>query len=222
MSEPETLGADVHPETTLLPWYVNGTLETQERQRVAAHLESCLECRRELDELMQIQRQLTEVYTRQPEPSPRLAQAVMAKVAQEASARRTATKENGHWLNAVDQWIRSLLLSQWAPTLAALVLVTQFGLLLWVLRPAIESNQVTTRSLSSPTASFKVTFQQQATEEQIRSLLTTVRGRIVDGPSSELAYVVQVIAGDPNVSSKTLETLRARPDIIRSADAISP
>ena len=40
MSEPETLGADVHPETTLLPWYVNGTLETQERQRVAAHLES--------------------------------------------------------------------------------------------------------------------------------------------------------------------------------------
>ncbi len=33
----------------LLPWYLNGTLAADERQRIEAHLVQCLRCRRELE-----------------------------------------------------------------------------------------------------------------------------------------------------------------------------
>ena len=36
--------------TELLPWLLNGSLESAERERVQAHLEGCAGCRRELDE----------------------------------------------------------------------------------------------------------------------------------------------------------------------------
>jgi anti-sigma factor RsiW len=222
MSEPETLPRDVHPEIALLPWYANGTLGAEERQQVARHLESCADCRRELDELRQMKSELSAVYKVHREPSPRLIRSVLAKVAREASARRGAPAETGSWLDRLDQWFRSLFLPQWVPTLAAVILLTQLGLLLWVTMPPMPSDQITTRSLGSPTATFKVTFQEQATEGQIRALLSTVHGRVIDGPNPEHVYVIEVIAGDPAVNVKTLETLRARTDVVHSAETIAP
>ncbi len=42
-----------------LPWYLNGTLETEERGKVAEHLKNCLLCRRELEELKGLQKAIT-------------------------------------------------------------------------------------------------------------------------------------------------------------------
>ena len=42
----------------LLPWFVNGTLEADEQQKVEAHLKMCLTCRRELRQLSLLQSQL--------------------------------------------------------------------------------------------------------------------------------------------------------------------
>jgi len=39
----------------LLPWYVNGTLESSEREAVERHLQTCAACRRELEELRGLQ-----------------------------------------------------------------------------------------------------------------------------------------------------------------------
>ena len=46
----------------LLPWLVNGSLETREREAVEEHLRTCLPCRRELKE----QRRLQDVLRTQP------------------------------------------------------------------------------------------------------------------------------------------------------------
>jgi hypothetical protein len=43
----------------LLPWYLNGTLESDERARVEAHLEACPICHRELEALSELSRALS-------------------------------------------------------------------------------------------------------------------------------------------------------------------
>jgi hypothetical protein len=43
----------------LLPWYLNGTLETKEHDNVTQHIENCLSCRRELEELKGLQKAIT-------------------------------------------------------------------------------------------------------------------------------------------------------------------
>ena len=39
----------------LMPWYVNGTLSSDEARQVAAHLAECAQCRDELAQLMRLQ-----------------------------------------------------------------------------------------------------------------------------------------------------------------------
>lgn len=221
MSERETLPTGVHPEVGLLPWYANGTLGTEEQQAVARHLESCADCRHELDELKQMKRELTAACASQPEPSPRIAQSVLAKVAQEASARHKVSTETGSWLDGVDDWFRSLFMPQWIPTLTAVLFAAQVGLLLWVTMPT-QQGQITTRSIGSPTATFKVSFREQATEGQIHALLDSIRGRLIDGPTADGSYVIDVLAADRAEAGKKLEALRRRTDVIQRADAITP
>jgi Putative zinc-finger len=222
MSEQETLPPEVHLEVALLPWYVNGTLGAQERQQVTRHLGSCPGCRRELDELTQMLSALPAAFAAQPEPSPRIARLVLAKVAQEATARQNVSAEAGSWLNRLDGWFRSLFLPQWVPTLTAVSLVALLGLLLWATMPPMLSEQITTRSLGSPNAIFKVRFQEQATEGQIRALLNSVRGRVIDGPTADGSYLIEVLASDTAAADKKLETVRGRTDVIQRADAIMP
>lgn len=221
MSEPETLPAGLHPEAALLPWYADRTLGVEEQTRVARHLESCPDCRLELDELTKMKRELTAAYAAQPEPSPQLARSVFAKVAQEVTARRRAARESGSWLDEVEGWFRSLFMPQWVPALAVLALAAQLGLLLWVTMPA-QQEQITTRSIGRATATFKILFREQATEAEIRALLLQFHGRIVNGPSSEQAYLIEVVTGDPSLTVKALEALRARTDIIRTVEIHAP
>ncbi|HEX6949430.1 MAG TPA: zf-HC2 domain-containing protein [Nitrospira sp.] len=220
MSDPETLPAGVHPEVELLPWYVNGSLRQDDRQRVARHLESCPDCRRELDELTDIRRSLKTMYDAEAEPSARLARSVMAQVAED-SGRRSLRAHDRSWTSGLDRWFRSLLMPQWVPTLAAILLVFQMGLLVWVALPPGERGEVSTRSLRRQTATIKVLFQPSATEEQIRSLLQGLPARVVDGPNAEGTFTIEVTSGDPSASAPLVQ-LRDRRDVVRSAELVRP
>lgn len=222
MSEAETMPADVHPEVVLLPWYANGTLRDVERQQVAGHLASCGACRRELDELTALKRQLTAAYQGQPAPSARLARRVMAQVAADTRAAKDLTPAPSSWLEGMDQWFRSLFLPQWVPTLVATLLIAQVGLLLWVGLPWPESEPVATRSLGMQTARIAVSFKVTATEEQIRVLLQQVRGQITHGPTAEGLYTVEVASTDAAMTLRKVDLLRARTDIVRLADPAKP
>ncbi len=218
MSEQETLPAGVHPESALLPWYANGTLSREEEQQVSRHLTSCPDCRRELDELTQLKRNLTAAYQSQTAPSPRLAKSVLARVAQDAARRRPAPSARGGLLDSLDSWFRSLFQPQWVPTLAATILAVQLGLLLWVTMPPTAPDSITTRGLPAPTTRFRVTFDGTATEAAIRSTLETIHGRIVDGPNKEGLYIIEIPAVDSPAALNSLTLLRNRPDVVRSAD----
>jgi anti-sigma factor RsiW len=221
MSEPEIMPAGVHQEATLLPWYANGRLGEEDRLRVARHLASCLDCRRELSEWIDLRREIHEAYATQPGPSPALAGTVFSKVAAETlAARKESRSDRG--LAGFDRWFRSLFDVPWVPSLAAVLLVMQFGLLLWMTTP-VEQESVSTRSIDSPAARFAVRFQNQATEAQIRDLVERVHGRIIDGPTAQGAYVLEVKAAtDPATSRQILDLLRAQSRVVSHAEAAAP
>jgi anti-sigma factor RsiW len=222
MNDPDTLPADVHQEAALLPWYVNGTLSESDRQQLDRHLATCPACRAELEELARLKSDLRTFYASQPGPSSHAAQRVLATVAREASARRTGHTGQQSWLERVDQWFRMLFLPRWVPTLAAILVVTQVGLVLWLSLPSRKPEVVSSRSVGVQTARFSVVFQTGATEEQIRSLLLLVHGRVIDGPTSGDAYIIEVLAEDESTAQKKREMLRERTDIVRSVDPVKP
>src|SRR5262245_59580527 len=219
MSEPETFPRHVHPEVALLPWYVNGTFADVEKQQVARHLETCEDCRAELEELSRLRSSLTAIYDAQPGQSVQTARSVLATVSKEMRGSRPASQ--GFSLESVDQWFRSLFMPQWIPTLVAILLVAQVGLLLWISMPP-EDELITTRSVGLQTAKIAVTFQGSATEEQIRSLLQDLQGHLIDGPSRDGSYVIEVLAADASVAQRKVELLTKRTDVVRSAEIRKP
>lgn len=221
MSEQDTLPANVHPETALLPWYLNRTLPAGEQEEVARHLEHCPDCRCELEELTQMKQALGSVYRSQPIPSATLAQSVLAQVARDASRRFSpATAPEGP-LATLDEWFRSLFQPQWVPTLAAVLLTAQFGLLFWLTNAPPASEPVTTRAVGGPTLRVRVMFHEQATAAQIRAVLESVRGQISEGPDASGAFLLH-IPGTPDMTAPVLELLKSRPDVVSRAEPMAP
>jgi anti-sigma factor RsiW len=220
MSDPETLPAGVHPEVELLPWYATDTLGEDERQQVARHLESCQDCSRELEDFTHIRQTLTELSREEAEPSARVYRSVMARVAADV-IRQDPTNAQTSWAAGMDRWLRSLLTPQWVPTLAAIMLAAQMGLLIWVTLPPEKQSQISSRSVDIPTqaARIAVTFQPSATEAGIRSLLERIHARVVDGPTAEGRFTISVGTGNP---AAALAQLREQRDVIRSADPVQP
>ncbi|MBU6480885.1 MAG: zf-HC2 domain-containing protein [Nitrospirae bacterium] len=221
MVEPDTLDQPIHPEGALLPWYLNGTLREDERRQVDQHLSSCAACRAELDELAQLNVQLHEVYAAQSEPSSRLQRAVLGQVALEASTKGAKSASGPQRLKGLDEWFRSLFAPRWAPALVVTLLVAQLGLLLWSMTRPTLLDQVTTRGLGAPTVRLRVVFQETASERQIRSLVQGLRGRIVDGPTSDGAYIMEFPAGDQAAAQKKVDVLRSQRESVRTVEPVT-
>lgn len=222
MSDQDTLPAHVHPEAALLPWYANGTLNESDRRQVDQHLTGCSTCRAELEDLTGLKSALTTLYTAQPGPSSNTSRNVRESIAREASVRHPRPGGQRSWLDAVDEWFRSLFVPRWVPTLAATLIIAQIALMMWISMPVPHPEQVTTRSLGMQQARFIVAFQNTATEEQIRGLLQDLHGRITDGPTADGRYTIEVPAADASAVQHKLDLLRGRQDIVRSADPTAP
>lgn len=216
---------DAHP-VMLLPWYVTGTLTRGEHAEVAAHLEVCAQCRAELESLRAIRLQVQAASDEGSAPTPAARRRAMERIreqpaAQAARLRTDSAPADSSVTDRLAAFFRSLLAPKWAPTAAVALIALQLGVLSWVIqRP--EEAQITTRGLDAPVGRVQVTFAPTASEHDIRSLLGEIRGRIVDGPSADGVYLVEVPAADPARLAAKVETLRARADLVRLAQPVSP
>jgi len=175
----------------LLPWYVNGRLEDDERVAVESHLALCPRCRAELASERRLHAAGLE-----PEAAASAADRGWA-----ALRRRVVTQVQGPaalgW-----RWVLGLQ----AALLALLAVALAASLI------ASRHDDAPYRALGNGgagAANTVVMFSPDATEAQIRAALQACGGRFAGGPTATQAYLLALPAAD----AATLARLRAQPGV---------
>ncbi|GJL53562.1 MAG: hypothetical protein NPIRA02_06940 [Nitrospirales bacterium] len=246
MSEHPTSNPTTDPVTDLLPWFVTERLNDSDRQAVEQHLPGCEHCQRELEYVRRLQHDLEESYATLPEPSPEVYARIQRGALQEETSFRPKPDPNDHqesrsWLSVAEERLRPLWNVRWVPALVGLLIVGQTTLLMWdrlILpqddrkeTPDIVTGPVTERSLKPgipqvpsllSTVEIQLAFQEGASEQDLRSVMHRLNGQIVDGPSPEGVYVVEVSTNDIRALDEQIQVLRSKSDLIRIAKRLYP
>jgi anti-sigma factor RsiW len=214
----------------LLPWYVNGSLELSERERVEAHLAGCPRCQEEARLCRRTADEIAAAGEVAPSPHPVQLQRMLARIDEsEREERHQGQQGTGRRfllsfraLAAAPRPLRTALVAQ-----AAMILLL-LGAMAWsARRPGLPAAPgATYRTLSNPepaavaSLQLRVMFQPQATEREIRELLHGVNGGIIAGPSPIGAYTIAVpAAGEP--AGAVLARLRSEAQVVTFAEPVS-
>jgi anti-sigma factor RsiW len=245
MTETQEKTPDVHEVVLLLPWYLNGTLAEGERLEVERHLSNCPECRRELESLSGVRTQTREMLAAVPGPSGRAREAVMQQIRRSKAAAPQGPGRAGEpglperqpgfqdrppsWFERFTGAFGVLFRPQWAPALAVLLIVGQFGALAWLAQgPATQSGLpgaqtgVQSRGVGAAPIRLKIVFGSSATVRDIAAAIHDLGGRIVDGPTPEGAFVIELPPASPQETSSRLRALRERPGLVESIENATP
>ena len=181
----------------LLPWYVNGTLDAEEKARFEAHLAQCPRCQAD-----------GEFQRRVAADPPQVPPVSVDRAWLALRARLDAPKTEGRHAQArTSGWAgRWLPLALGVQAVLALILATA-----WL----VSSPPAEYRTLGTPTgaatANALVVFRPDATESDIRQALRAADARIVGGPTVTDAWLLRL--ADPDAAS--LGRLRAAPAVAR-------
>ena len=182
----------------LLPWFVNGTLESEERALVQQHLGQCERCRREVEWLQDLQAACAAAAA--PGASPAVHH-LRQRLMERATAPGVVGRLRACWRRA-QPWSRAVIAAQFAAILVLASLVV------------IGSNELTAPyrtlgaadSAARSPASLVVVFDPATTELDLRRMLRAVDARIVDGPTQANAYLLDV---PPNAQERAIRALKA-------------
>jgi anti-sigma factor RsiW len=214
MSDAPQQPSDVHSIALLLPWYLSGRLSEPERREVEGHLTGCAACKDELASLSEMRRQSRDIIMGAPGPSPRVKHVVMSRVRN--------WRPRPRFLDRVASAAVELLRPKWAPSLAVLLIIGQFGALAWLTTRPGAQLELTSRSVAAVGVRLKIVFSPAATERDVRSAIRDLAGKIVDGPTDDGAYIVQISGASPQLVAAKLRTLRERPGLVERIDNAAP
>jgi hypothetical protein len=214
----------------LLPWYVNGSLDAAEHERVKTHARVCLLCRREIADQSLLAKRL------QHEPRVEISakpsfDRLMARIQSEQAApqapkpmaRPAAKPQASPW----SDWFNGLLLGWNTPRFAAV----GASLLLLLAAPYLARQQATApafRTVADQGSMDKfgpndvrVIFAEQLGKADIGQLVTALNGRIIDGPSPAGLYTIHLDGGADNVGN-ALARLRRNALVLFAEPALPP
>ncbi|MYM95443.1 zf-HC2 domain-containing protein [Duganella vulcania] len=205
----------------LLPWYASEQLAPDETQRVREHLQTCAQCRQDLEwerdmragaaasdalppglDMESALARLMPTLGAQERAAPAMA----AQAAPAAAPTAAGTPQRVSWWRtaAANQpsWLRWTVAAQW-------VLIVGLGALL--LRP--DTDPAPYRVLGSAVSSganLVVIFQPNTSERELRHILQAQGARVVDGPTVTDAYLLHV---PPASRERALAALHAEPAV---------
>jgi anti-sigma factor RsiW len=203
----------------LLPWYANGTLDGREGEEVEMHLSTCTACQEELKRCRDVATAVHKAGETAWSPSPGHFSQLLAHM----DAAEAQEALDGGWRERLRaRYTRSFLVLQRMPRIVRWALVAQGAMILllasvlvWQV-PFLPGPLYRTLSdgsdhVSQGQAHIQVVFADDITEKEIRALLTSVGGTIVNGPSSLGAYTVEILlsGSSPDLVDPVLGAVRA-------------
>lgn len=187
----------VHAEVDrLLPWWVNGTLDDDERTQVEQHVAECVSCQREVAWLKALQHTYDAKDVAANDATPALRRL----------RRRVAHEHANAIASPITSWWHRNRRAAWVIAAQAVLLLVLGGAWLQQRAPSYHT-------LSTPTAKSEllvVTFDPQTSEARLRELLRTNHARLVGGPSQTGAYLLSV--PDENADAAR-QRLRHAPEV---------
>lgn len=214
MADILTLANGAHARTeVLLPWYVNGTLEPAERAFVDTHVSHCDRCRADLARLRTI---AAEVRDLDVDPDRDLAlDRLSARIdaTESADARPSVPAPRRTWS---DLWGNARALQ--VLVVLQVGALTALGAIGFRTVPDIEYRTLAAPAASSDRGRLIVAFDSAQPEVAIRRILVAADARVVDGPTADGLYVIEVAA---TRVSGVAEQLRHSDAVVR-VDAATP
>jgi len=224
-------GNDLFAE--LLPWYVNGTLESQEQEWVAGHLADCPKYQLELGQYQQLSAAITDVRTKMADWQPSAAQFAKILLALDAEkvvvTNAVSAKKTSFWTQCF-VWLQAQAKPLvWALTLETLVLA---ALILFVVLPrdGHQASSLTVfQTLSDAHAPaivglprIHLVFEDDMAIADLRLLLVSVNARLVDGPSKLGVYTVELATdGSSDATALAIAIFRKHPKV-KFAEPVQP
>jgi len=216
----------------LLPWYVNKTLDDDEKKCVDTHLKGCLLCRIELANQEKLSFSVAHADSLAP-----IAHSSFQQLQQIIHNSEQSTDHNPGVVNSFSGYkparikfntLRNLFRQ---PASIALATLAIFSLILFApdyfsVAKKYERNYRTLSSTVSFTAKdneIRVVFAKPIDQQQIMRILRTINGRIITGPSLQGVYNIRIGKGDitKNDILKTISLLRRNDSVIFAEPAYS-
>lgn len=245
MNRHTSSSTDQHQQILLLlPWYLNQSLEHNERQQVESHLRSCILCSRELVVLRKLaaavnQSSVLDVAAEASFAGLRAKLQTVERVRQNPEPSNNQPTLTWFWkrtnaapglsCNAANGYNRLLRLSGSTVkrfAIAASMLLAMIPLTMQYERSPVTQDYYTlsaTKPESPVGAKLRVVFSKSLTDAGIDSLLEKIHGQLVDGPNSVGAYTVRLDAGkdSPDLTAATA-FLRNQQNVMLAEPVIEP
>ncbi len=186
---------------TLLPWFLNGSLNEGEQSRMAEHLKQCKQCQQDARDLVQIARRF----------HPKKDLAPVTEAARRSAADFMTT------LDAATPRPRRNAIR--LTTAAALLGCLALGLTL--LLPPQDAYRTLGTSISGSNRDVvQIVFSATATEQSIREVLLANEKEVLSGPTRQGVY--RVALGEDQRAEIVVARLRNHPDVIFAEHEVRP
>ena len=211
--------------SALLPWYVNGSLDERERQRVDAHLIECAGCREDWAQEQRVYEGMTAETAVEYMPAASLKR-LQARLDGLVAASPNPQSDVRQEPTAQEKPVGRLL--AWPGLMAASVAVMAVALSLlaadrWMqfrARAVVPDYHTVTTSTPRPAGEvIRAVFSPTITLVELQAILDAAQLRIISGPTEAGVYSLAAISGQP--VSVSLASLR-RDEKVRFAEITQP
>ena len=194
----------------LLPWYVNGTLEAEERQQVEAYLERNSDARDEVALLRELRQQVKDEKI-ENSPGELGLQRLKREIKQAGAQPGGADRMTGRTVTVASFW-RPLAVA------ACLAVVVQAGVMIGLGGWPGSDVEIASGTVGLTAPVLQVTFEPSATEQEIRDVLQSAGASIADGPTALGIYNLRLVDAGTTSVDEALATLRSRADVVTFAE----